>query len=126
MTPAQIVRAFGERLLTLPDAPTIVWEDQADDPARPFLSVEHNPAIRQERGLAGGGLWQTGYFVLNIRTAKGGLANDAHAIAGRILAHFPRALRLDGLTITGARLASAGYPDGADWRLPVRVDYRIG
>ena len=126
MTPAQIVRAFGERLMTLPDAPAIVWEDQDANPARPVLSVQHVPAIRQERGLAGGALWQTGYFVVTVHTTKGGLANEAHGIAAAILAHFPRALKLDGLTITGARLASAGYPDGADWRLPVRVDYRIG
>ena len=125
MTPQEIVTAFGQRLEAMPMVPPIVWEDQDADPARPCLSVQHVPVTREEVDIAGGGLWQTGYFVVTVMTERGGLAQEPHAIAAAILARFPKATRLGGLVVTGARLASAGYPDGADWRLPVRIDYRL-
>ena len=123
MTPTQIIGAFRARLLTLPNAPAIVWEDEHADPARPYLAVQHVPASRVEPGMAGGGAYTTGYFAVTVVTARGQQSHPAHAIAAGIIAHFPKALPLGRLRITGARLANPGFTDGTDYRLPVRIDY---
>ena len=125
MTPAQILQAFGQRLETLPQAPTIVWPDQDANPARPYLTVQHVPAIRDFPDLAGRVLWQTGYFSVVIVMSAGDFAGQANTIAGAIMEHFPKTLRFGGLLITGSRLAAPGYTDGTDYRLPVRIDYTV-
>ena len=123
MTPQEIVQAFGQRLAAMPQVPPIVWEDQDASPARPCLSVQHVPVTRETPGIAGGASYVTGYFAVTVMAARGGLAQDANAIATAILAHFPKALALGRMRITQARIGAPGFIDGADYRLPVRIDY---
>jgi hypothetical protein len=112
----------------MPAVPTIAWPDQDADPARPFLEFRHFPVLVSDTDIAGGGEVWRGQVLINVVAARGDLAKAARTIAEQVRARFAFPLRLP-VTGGGTVLVRkppevrAGIPDGADWRLPVVIDY---
>lgn len=126
-----IEKAIGQRLAAMTDCPPINWPNRDLDSARPILIFTHNVTARGEAGLNGGGLSQEGFVEIAVMVNAGDYTTDANSWAGAIMARFPKALRLPlanggHVVIVSARVMGAGYRDGADFRLPVRINYKTG
>jgi len=129
MTPVEIEKALGQRLVGMANVPMIVWPNQDANPARPFLLFQHVPVTRIDATLDGAGEMARGYALITVVTDRNvdTFATPANTLAGQIMAQFEYGLRLTmatgQITINKPPEALAGYRDGPDWRAPVRVDY---
>lgn len=127
MTSTEIITAFGNDLLTMTDVPTLIWEDGHDDPTRPAIFVQNIVNTRTSPSLSNGSYYEDGAFLLQVMTQKGDYARDARIIADNIVAHFRKGRKIGNVGIM--RIAAPpvvqgnGFPDGDDWKLPVRVNY---
>lgn len=127
MTEAEIANALGQRL----DAGAIgvvVWENQDAQPALPYLTFEHIPTETMDETIAGGSARHIGYVQITVVAATNEFNGPALAIASSIAARFPYGQRLTAgsgqITITKPPHVQRGYPDGINWRVPVRIDYQ--
>lgn len=123
----QIETAFGQRLSTPAIAP-VVWPNKAAAPAKPYITVAHYPVSRDSAAISGnGGRIDRGYFLLTVVAESNGFTTTANGKADEIAARFPMGLKLAVgtrfLRISRPPQFAQGYPDAADWRQPVRVDY---
>ena len=126
MTPVEIENALGQRLAAMGGA-TIVWPNQDANPARPFILFQHVPVLRTDRTLDGVGETATGYVTATVVAERDGFATAANTLAGQVMAQFPYGLALamgvGAITINKPPEVLPGYPDGPDWRTPVRISY---
>ncbi|OAN76757.1 hypothetical protein A8B82_15305 [Sulfitobacter sp. EhC04] len=128
---ADISQALGQRLVAMTDCPDVVWENK-DKPAsvvRPYLVVEVVRVSRRDASLKGGRRLVKSNGFLQV-TAVGELdvyAFPSERLADRIAGQFPSGLRLSAATGTVTIMdepdIKKGYRDGADWRVPVQIDY---
>ena len=127
MTPVEIERAMGQRLAAMTGVPAIAWPNDDADPARPFLKFQHVPVSRTDATLDGVGETARGYVTITVVAARDKFATAANTLAGSVMAQFEYGLRLSmaagQITINKPPEALAGYRDGADWRVPVRINY---
>lgn len=126
---AAIEEAFG-RHLSSPTIAPIVWPNKAAEPAKPYLAVQHVPVARDSRAIAGnGGMVERGYFTITVVAASNTFTTAANGKADEVAARFPMGLKLACgprfLRIARPPQMLTGYPDEADWRQPVRVDYIV-
>lgn len=130
MIESAIERALGERLLTLHPTPTVIWDNDEPDaiPKPPYLVVQFTKTGRTDRTVAGTLPIRTGYMTVAVIEKQNKFTTQANNLADQIADLFPSALRLSAsgqtLTITKGGDVQSGYPDGPNWRVPVRVDYR--
>lgn len=125
-----IETAFGQRLASAPAIAPIVWPNRASAPGKPYLAVQHVPTSTDSNAISGtGGEVERGYFVVTIVTASNEFSTLANTTAQAVKARFPM-----GLTLTaGGRVMRfwrpaqmlPAFPDGSDWRLPVRLNYLV-
>lgn len=143
MTPREIMRALGERLLSDGLLPPIMWPNQHGQPQDsvyatpanslgeklPFLAVDYVPVSRTDPTVAGEQTIARGYIVVSVMAASGGLTGEADEIAQRVMALFPKGFRFavpgGDLVVIKPAEDLPGFPDrdGAAWRLPVRIDF---
>jgi hypothetical protein len=125
---ADIANALGQRLAAAPSLGTIAWPNDGTTPTAPYLVFDHVPVSRVDRTLAGGGEIAEGYVMIGVVAALNEFATPANVIADAIAARFPYALRLSftggTIVITQPPVILRGYPDDANWRVPVRINYR--
>lgn len=128
MNAADIQAALGQRLAATSGIPEIVWGNKDADPALPYVAADFVPVTRTDDTLAGTMPVETGYLMASVVSVQNEFATPALVIAQAIADQFPQGLRL---SITGATVViikpafiARGYPDGPNWRTPVRIDYR--
>lgn len=123
----EITKALGERL-DAGTAVTIAWENNDASPALPYLQVEFVPVAPSDPTLAGGDAVYPGYMMVYVNSDRDAFATPALAIADAVAALFPYALTLTTasgkVVVTAPPRIMQAYRDGANWRTPVRVDYR--
>lgn len=126
MKDEDIANALSQRFLTMTGAPDLVFEDQRDNPAPPYVTFEFVPVARADPSLRGGSAMPQGFAQFLIATRPNELAVNARQIADKILAHFPARL---ALTITGGKIligdsiTRRGYPSGSTFLTSVQVNY---
>lgn len=124
-----IEEVLGRRLKTLSPSPTIIWENREPPttPTRPYLIFDHVPVSRTDDTLTGGGEIASGFIQVTVMAAQNEFSTPAKLIAQAIKALFPYTLRLPvtggEITITKPPEIQQGYPDGASWRVPVKINY---
>lgn len=123
-----IETAFGQRLAS-PQILPIVWPNKAASPSKPYLSVQHVPTSRDSNALAGGGVVEAGYFVVTVVAESNTFATAANGKADEVADRFPMALKMAcgsrWLRVSRPAQMLQPFPNGADWRQPVRVDYIV-
>lgn len=125
----KIELALGEYLSEMTGVPTIAWQNQNINPARPFLVADHVPVSRTDPTLDGTGETVTGQFMVYAVVAGGGFTNAANDLADKIMAHFAYRTLINfdngDILVVKPPEALPGYRDGPDWRVPVRIDYEV-
>ena len=124
-----ITDALKEHLASMPDRPATVWENEHADPATlPYLTVASVRAEPFGLTLDGIGHDYTGFLMVNVVTPSGTGTRAAYDLAERIAAHFHGAeIPADGgqLRINRQPQIMDGYQDGARYRVPVSIRYRL-
>ena len=127
MTEADIANAMGQRLIT-PAIGAVVWENKDAEPAKPYLVFEIIPTETTDPTLAGGSARHVGYVQVSVVADTDQFNAPALALAGTVASRYPYGLRLPAgtgqITITKPPHVQRGYPDGINWRVPVRIDYQ--
>ncbi len=129
MRAADIANALEQHLGEIPDVLTIVWENQDAQPVAPYIEVQNVRTSVRDGTIAGGAAVHEGYLVLTVVTAQNTFATPANAVADDLAAWFPMGHRLAVLggghvVIPRPARVLQGFPDGANWRTPVRVEYQ--
>lgn len=124
MTPATVWNALCLRLDQMPGVPVIVAANRARSavPARPYLIVQTRSRGDMDQTIAGDGHYSQGSVVVMVVADLNTGTNDADDLAARIRAHFPKALRVEGVTIIASSVIG-GYSDEVSWRVPVAIDW---
>lgn len=126
MTDTEIEAALQARLATL-EGVELVYENRIAGPARPFIAVEHVPTDISNPALSGATDISRGYMALTIVTNENQFVTEVRAIAEQIKVLFPYGLKIaagDGVvTIKRPVQRMKGYPQGSEYRMPVRVFY---
>ena len=129
MKTADIRNALKARLAGGSLAPGAAWPNVDYAGARPYFAVS-TETIEREGGTLKGDevLSETGQFNVVIVVDQGGGEDDALDFADAVAALFPEGHRIP---ITGGEIIitrpadiRGGYPDDADYRVPVIVRYR--
>ena len=128
MTEAEIRTALGAHLSTMVECPPITWPAKPKPRDPVYLVVEFVTVTREALTIGGTAERQTGYMQVTVCAELGAYEGRALFWADAIAQHCPRGMRLDeGSTSIEIpqppSIAGQGYPDGAHWRLPVRVPY---
>ncbi len=131
MNTKDIRRVLAQRLRTLhtPGTLEVILENRDAIPPRPYIVMQLVPADREDATMKGtpSQVTETGFMTATVVAESGEFAERADEIADQIVALFPKALRLTGdsatVTIMKPARTLQGFPDGPDWRLPVRIDY---
>lgn len=128
-TPRQIEQAIGQRLQGTAGIPNIVWQNEDDGGAtRPFVFMQHVPTARSDVTGDGGGEQATGYVTATVVIGGNQYTTPALEIAEAIMAQFPYTLKIPAgsgnVSIYQPPHTEKGFPDGPDWRVPVRIDYQ--
>lgn len=113
-------------LAAMPDRPPTIWENEdVAVPVPPYLVVE---TVRAPLALLtmGGAHSRSGMLQVSVIVATGDHVRDAEQIAKRIAAHFAFGTEIDGsFIVPRAPYIATGYPDGATYRVPVQIAYRV-
>ena len=132
MTPeAELVAALMARvktLVTTPSLPLLYREQPVGNTPEAYIQVDHLPNESDRRYLAGGRLDRAGILQLTLCLPIGQYEVWHRERAGQVAAHFPADLRLVQGTTTVLVVKTdvgRGLPDGAHWRTPVSVYYRV-
>lgn len=120
-----------EKLGTLLDAATalpLVWENKSSEEPAPYITFASFPVGRQEPSLSGTGKQrQTGYALITVVVPPNTFATAAITHAEDIAAAFPSGGRFTTptsiISILDPPSILPGFPDGLNWRQPVRVPY---
>lgn len=129
MTPGALLEAVGKRLLTGDLLPPVVWPNEHGDRDLPYLSLDYVPVSRRDDTLRGEQTIARAFVMVTVMDRPGRFNASANATAARIMALFPKGLRL---AVPGGEAViyrpaqdMQGFPDrdGAAWRLPVRIDF---
>lgn len=128
MTEAEIRTALGKQLEAIDDIPPILWPGKPALTAAPYIVVEFVSSGRTGLTIGGKAERQGGYMQATVVTKADAFEAEALTWADAIGAQFPKGLRLtEGETSVEIpqppSIAGQGYPDGAHWRMPVRVPY---
>lgn len=127
MTEADIAHAMEQRLVT-PAIGAVVWENKDAEPAKPYLVFEIIPTETTDKTIAGGSPRHVGYVQVSVVADTDQFNAPALALAGTVASRYPYGLRLTAgtgqITITKPPHVQRGYPDGINWRVPVRIDYQ--
>lgn len=128
-TLTEIETAFGQRLATPAIAPA-VWPNKAAAPAKPYITVAHYPVSRDSAAISGAGAVVTrGYFMLTVVAESNTFSTGANAKVDDIAARFPMGLKLtvggQVMRVSRPPQPAQSFPDGSDWRAPVRIDYVV-
>lgn len=123
-----IAQALRLHLETMPDRLPTSWDNKdLEKIQRPYLVSEIVRTGRTSRRLDGTGVKSRGFFMVTVVIERGSWATTAEAEGDRLLDHFAHPLSLD---VPGGKVKSTkppelkqGYPDGPNYRLPVRIDY---
>lgn len=123
-----IEQAVGQHLTTMPDCPPIAWPNKDFTPAGTYIEFRHAPNERIDDTIDAAGAYQTGLFLLTVVSAKDRFTTAGNALAAKIMARFPKGLRLDAGTdgtvlIYAPANPGVPFPDGAYWRQPVTLRY---
>ena len=128
MTLNEIEQALGS-IIHLAWGHQMVWPNMAaPDPLhKPYIALQHVPTSRSSGGVSGG-VEKAGYIQITVvheaLTTTVGAQADAESIAA--LFHAGQRIPCGSGFVTIAKPPEplSGYRDGADWRVPVRIDYR--
>lgn len=127
LSEAEISDALTKRLSDTPFLSNVAWENKSFPVTRPYIDVQIVRVSTTDDTGDGVGSRHRGYMQATVVGELNKWARPNEVEAERIAARFPKALRL---SITGGQVKiirpaaiGQGYRDGADWRLPVRIDY---
>ncbi|WP_296222046.1 phage tail terminator-like protein [uncultured Sphingomonas sp.] len=124
-----ITDALKEHLASMPERPETVWENEHATPGEPpYLTVASVRAEPFGMTLDGIGHEYTGFLTVNVVANAGTGTRAAYDLAERIAAHFHGAeIPADGgqLRISRQPQIMDGYQDGARYRVPVSIRYRL-
>ena len=128
MRQSDIANALESRLALAPSLGLIVWENKdAAPPPAPYLIFENVRTTAEDATLAGGAYTSSGYLMISVVSKTDVFATAATALADNIAERFAYGLRLSAGTghvlITKPPFILKGYPDGVNFRVPVRIDY---
>lgn len=115
--------ALGQALRAVAGVDRVAWPNRTEDPARPFVMFDHVPTNWSNVTVDASEVRAEGYVVLTVVSQAGQFSTAANLLAQAIISAFAIGRRLGGVCIVQARPLQ-GFPEGADWRQPVRVDYR--
>lgn len=121
--------ALGQHLAAMTGAPTIAYQNQDIDPARPFLAADHVPGTRTDPTLDGTGETVRGQYMVYVVVTAGDFTTAANTLADKILDRFKYktliSMTSGAILVVKPPEVLTGYKDGADWRVPVRIDYEV-
>jgi len=125
---ADISNALEARLAMAPALGLIVWENKdATPPPAPYLIFENVRTTTTDETLTGGATIHAGYLMISVVHQTDAFATIATELADDIAERFPYGLRLTigtgHATIIKPPSVLKGYPDGVNYRVPVRIDY---
>jgi hypothetical protein len=126
MDEGKMVNEIIEYLVTTPGIGRVVSENKDAPPDPPYVRVENVPVIRVDKSLKGGSQRATGYLSISSITQLNRFTTAGLAIFDLVNARFAARLILPfdgGKIIIGDVYSIKGYPDGAGWRQPMRVNY---
>jgi hypothetical protein len=129
MRSTDIANALEARLGTASGLPVVIWENQDALPTtRPYLDFQNVRVSTRDQALAGGAGVSEGYLMITVVADQNAYATGAASIADDVAERYPYGLRLafDGghVLITKPPHVMQGFPEGAYWRVPVRIDYQ--
>ncbi|MBO0141506.1 hypothetical protein JZX87_10060 [Agrobacterium sp. Ap1] len=105
----------------------VAWPNQDLPGDKPHIVVEIVRVNRRDETLAGESPISLGRLIATVVVAKGTSTKVANEKADAISELFPMARRIavPGGEIVILKPADVmdGYPEGADWRVPVRISY---
>ena len=120
MKPSAVQGAIGQHLVGL--GKPVVWPNKGAAPTRPYLVMQNRSRNDFDRALAGGKGYSEGSQAVVVVSDLNAFATAAEDLAWLVKEHFPKALRLGGVTIRGASV-QGGYPTDTDYRVPVIIDW---
>jgi hypothetical protein len=104
-----------------------VLENRDSLPAKPYVALEVVRVSKTDDTLRGGHTRALGFVQATVVTDRGAFDSEALCLADEVERALPYGTRI---TITGATITilkppftGQGFPDGPDWRVPVRIDY---
>ena len=125
----QIEIALYQHLAGMLGVPPIAWPKKDANPVRPFLAVDHIPGSRDDPTLDGTGETVIGQLHVSVVVGENQFVTSANALADRVMARFAYKTRISFASgvalVTKPPEVLAGYKDGPDFRVPVRVDYAV-
>lgn len=124
----EVEDAFGKDLLEIPGRPSIIWPGGNLDVPRPRLIFQHNPFAVEDDTLDCTYIYWTGNFTLTALTTGSNRVNEARYIYELLKDRYPKGRRIainaqNTMLINKPPAPRTGFPDGADWRLPIVIDY---
>ena len=127
ITFVDIETALGQRLETIADGVPVAWPNNDFVPTGEYFEFRNVPASREDQVISGGYPYQYGIALITAVAPKGSFSNRVNELAQIIADGFPKALRLAAgsgtVLITAPASPAPAFPDGAYFRLPVRVAY---
>lgn len=130
MNPNLIDAALEQHLLTLPDAPSIAWEDVGFTPVtgQAYLQVNQLRNNPIDHGIANDLREDRGILQVTVVHPAGGGKVQALNLAYNVASHFPVGLQLDlgthYLFLDQHPAISSGLTDGAWYRVPVSIAWQ--
>lgn len=121
MTPSQTQNAIGQRLATL-GKPIVFPNKSTVAPALPYFVMQAPSRNDIDRALAGGKGYTEGRQFIIVVSRKDQFTTAADDLAWQVKQHFPKALRLGQLTVTGSSV-QGGYNTDTDYRVAVQIDW---
>ncbi|MGR1582445.1 phage tail terminator-like protein [Thalassobius sp. S69A] len=123
MTPAQILNALAQHLLTLPDCPPVGWPNKklSPLPEPPYLLLQMASRRTIDPTLTGTCETSSGRVVVLVVHKKDAYSFQADELAEAVKQHFRKG-PLGDLTIKLSQVLG-GYPTDTDWRVPVAVGW---
>lgn len=125
---AQIETALGLQLRdVLGNGIAIAWPNQDFTPTGEYVEFRHSPSAVTDETTSGNYAYQTGLMLATVITPAGNFSTRANELAQLIAGGFRKGLRLSagaGTVLINAPASPApAFPDGAYFRLPVRISY---
>jgi len=123
----EIELILGQHLAAMNPTVRVAWPDRASDPNRPYIAFQFVPVSVEDRTLSCTLPKARGYINLTVVSLRGKFGATGGALAKRAALHFNRGRRF---TAAAGRIVlprdpqpEMSFPDGGDWRTPLRIDY---
>lgn len=119
-----IYGVLADHLQTLEGVPDIVFPNESSPGNTPRLEVSFVP-VQPERLGYGTLRRHYGLFQVTVVTDSGIGLGQSTALVDAVSEHYPLDLNINGVKITEFPEIVPGMQDGAEWRVPVTINYQF-